>query len=95
MSFIREISIKQYTPLIHFQWGQGAPCLRATELKPKIYRFIKDTLPNIQADWGENTEKAIKKILKEKRGQRVASPYYLEVIPNSKPQWYVPVAGGT
>lgn len=34
------IELKQHTPLIHFQHGQEGATLRATEVKPKLDRFI-------------------------------------------------------
>jgi len=35
------IPLKQHTPIIHFQHDQAGATLRATELKPKIDRFIR------------------------------------------------------
>jgi hypothetical protein len=35
-----EITLKQHTPLIHFQHEQDGATLRATEVKPKLDRFI-------------------------------------------------------
>ncbi len=35
-----EIKLKQHTPIIHFQHHQEGATLRATELKPKLDRFI-------------------------------------------------------
>ncbi len=34
------ITLKQHTPLIHFQHEQAGAILRATELKPKLDKFI-------------------------------------------------------
>lgn len=42
------IKLKQYTPIIHFQHDQKGATLRASELKPKLDRFLKkrvDSLP--------------------------------------------------
>lgn len=36
-----EFTLKQHTPLIHFQWDQEGATLRATEVKPKLDKFIK------------------------------------------------------
>lgn len=36
------IHLKQHTPLLHFQHGQQCATLRATEVKPKLDKFIKD-----------------------------------------------------
>jgi len=41
MSGIRlEVKLKQHTPLIHFQYDQDGASLRASEVKPKLDRFI-------------------------------------------------------
>jgi len=37
-----KVKLKQHTPLIHFQWGQEGATLRATEVKPKLDRYIKE-----------------------------------------------------
>lgn len=34
------IKLRQHTPLIHFQWAQEGAGLRATEVKPKLDKFI-------------------------------------------------------
>lgn len=36
----RTISIKQVTPIIHFQWNEEGACIRGSEFKPKFDRFI-------------------------------------------------------
>ena len=35
-----QVKLKQHTPLIHFQWNQKGATLRASELKPKLDKFI-------------------------------------------------------
>ena len=35
-----EFTLKQHTPIIHFQHDQEGATLRATEVKPKLDRFI-------------------------------------------------------
>ena len=35
-----EIKLKQHTPLIHFQYDQEGATLRASEVKPKLDKFI-------------------------------------------------------
>lgn len=35
-----KVKLKQHTPLIHFQWDQKGATLRASEVKPKLDRFI-------------------------------------------------------
>ena len=34
------VTLKQHTPLIHFQPGQCGATLRASEVKPKLDKFI-------------------------------------------------------
>ncbi|WP_053070870.1 hypothetical protein [Clostridium novyi] len=36
------VTLKQHTPLIHFQWYQKGAILRASEVKPKLDRFLKE-----------------------------------------------------
>jgi hypothetical protein len=40
-----EFKLKQHTPIIHFQSEQAGATLRATELKPKLDRFLHRTFP--------------------------------------------------
>lgn len=52
--------LKQQTPLIHFQYNQSGATLRATEVKPKLDRFIIDKLggkENVDKSWFINYEK--------------------------------------
>jgi len=49
--FKLEFILKQHTPIIHFQFEQMGATLRATELKPKLDRFLIDidkTLPYME-----------------------------------------------
>lgn len=39
-NFKLEMQLEQYTPLLHFQGEQAGACLRATEVKPKLDRFV-------------------------------------------------------
>lgn len=39
-----EVKLKQHTPLIHFQWEQKGATLRASEVKPKLDRFVLEKL---------------------------------------------------
>lgn len=54
MSFVLTYELKQETPIIHFQHNQSGATLRATEVKPKLDRFIIKKLggvKNISKDW--------------------------------------------
>ncbi len=58
--FKLEFQLKQHTPLIHFQYKQAGATLRATELKPKLDRFIVKKLggkDKIDKSWFVNEEK--------------------------------------
>ena len=51
---IIEFTLKQHTPLIHFQHDQQGATLRATEVKPKLDRFLISRLngwENISESW--------------------------------------------
>lgn len=45
-----EFTLKQHTPLIHFQADQSGATLRATELKPKFDKFLKEYVFNGNSD---------------------------------------------
>lgn len=49
--FTRTIYLVQHTPIIHFQYDQEGTTLRATELKPKLDRFIFEQLDEIPKNW--------------------------------------------
>lgn len=52
-----EIKLKQHTPLIHFQHDQEGATLRASEVKPKLDKFILTRLGNGVYQVGINTAK--------------------------------------
>jgi hypothetical protein len=39
---IFEIELKQHSPMIHFQYDQEGACLRASDVKPRLDRFIRE-----------------------------------------------------
>ncbi len=45
-----QFTLKQHTPLIHFQHDQAGATLRATEVKPKLDRFIIEKLTRLKGD---------------------------------------------
>jgi len=53
-------TLKQHTPIIHFQHDQDGATLRASEVKPKLDRFIIEKLgmENIDKAWYNNPKKA-------------------------------------
>lgn len=52
-----EIKLKQHTPLIHFQHDQEGATLRASEIKPKLDKFILTRLGNGEYQAGINLAK--------------------------------------
>jgi len=53
-NFKLEFKLKQHTPIIHFQHDQNGATLRATELKPKLDKFLKEKRPDLP--FGEHGE---------------------------------------
>lgn len=58
------VTLKQHTPLIHFQHDQEGATLRASEVKPKLDKFIISRLTNEQKEEGRRDG-----WLKEKEGK--------------------------
>lgn len=61
-----EFTLKQHTPLIHFQHDQAGATLRATEVKPKLDQFIIEKLlmeQNIRFDYYEPQTDGSKKFI--------------------------------
>ncbi len=86
--FKLEVKLKQHTPLIHFQSEQVGATLRATEVKPKLDRFLIEKKTKIFNDY----EKA-KKVFKEKyahflvgggKSEHVALDYKMKIIISSE-----------
>lgn len=56
-----EITLKQHTPLIHFQWYQDGATLRASEVKPKLDKFLISQIKDIEnKPFFNNEYKALK-----------------------------------
>lgn len=55
------VELQQHTPIIQFQHEQAGATLRASELKPKIDRFVLDELKNIDMALYQKHEALIKK----------------------------------
>ena len=72
--------LKQQTPIIHFQHDQTGATLRATEVKPKLDRWIKE-------QYGKPIPKAWKV------GQHEALNYKLKILPDGKGEsWHIPTS---
>ena len=50
--------LRQLTPMIHFQAEEAGACLRASEVKPKLDKFIRSRIKDIPEDWYIYREKA-------------------------------------
>jgi hypothetical protein len=72
-----EVRLKQHTPLIHFQHDQEGATLRASEVKPKLDRFIKGSLKKLNPGIYGKYEKLIALIPDE--NNKGNSPYKLSI----------------
>ncbi len=57
--FRLEFKLKQHTPIIHFQSEQSGATLRATELKPKLDRFLLENVEGIPFKENANKHKSL------------------------------------
>jgi len=58
-NFKIEFTLKQHTPIIHFQNNQFGSTLRATELKPKFDKFLLENIKDIPYKKNANGHKSI------------------------------------
>jgi len=58
-NFKVEFTLKQHTPIIHFQSEQSGATLRATELKPKFDRFLLENVEDIPFIKNANKHKSL------------------------------------
>ena len=58
-NFKVEFTLKQHTPIIHFQAGQRGATLRASELKPKFDRFLLENVKDIPYKENPNGHKSL------------------------------------
>lgn len=54
-----KVTLKQHTPLIHFQYDQDGATLRASEVKPRLDKFIIDRLGGTRAEKFEKIKKSL------------------------------------
>jgi len=57
--FKKTFTLKQHTPMIHFQSDQSGATLRATELKPKFDRFLLEQVEDIPFKKNANGHKSL------------------------------------
>ena len=55
--FNKSFPLKQHTPLIHFQHDKEGATLRATEVKPRLDRLLKERLGDtVKPEWVQKEE---------------------------------------
>jgi hypothetical protein len=75
-NFKVEFKLKQHTPIIHFQSDQSGATLRATELKPKLDRFLLQIVPDLSYRENANGDKSLeyKVKIEQDRSTRIEIP---------------------
>lgn len=76
------ITLKQHTPLIHFQHDQENATLRASEVKPKLDRFILTKLG--KGDYNAGVSEAKDRNWLVGKGEYPALDYKMRIIPQEK-----------
>lgn len=72
-----KIKLKQHTPLIHFQHDQEGATLRASEVKPKLDRFVLTKLG--EGDFKVGIERAKKKGWLIGKGEHLSLDYKMKI----------------
>lgn len=81
------VTLKQHTPLIHFQHDQEGATLRASEVKPKLDRFILTKLGNGKYEDGIEVAKTKGWLLG--KGDHPALDYKMRIVANERPEEYL------
>jgi hypothetical protein len=89
-----KFTLRQQTPLIHFQHDQAGATLRATEVKPKLDRFIIEKLTGLH---GEDAFDAFKANAEWKKwlvgkGEHPALDYKMRIIHSGSTDYFLPLA---
>ena len=82
-----KVTLKQHTPLIHFQHDQDGATLRASEVKPKLDRFILTKLGNGNYQEGVKQAKANGWLVG--KGEHPALDYKMRIVAEGKRQEYM------
>lgn len=81
--FKLEFTLKQHTPLIHFQHDQDGATLRATEVKARLDRFIREKFLHLQSTRANANIERLKKLVQEyfpkPNSKPTPSPYRLKL----------------
>ena len=90
-----EFTLKQHTPLIHFQHDQAGATLRATEVKPKLDRFLIEKLELTKLITKDNKTVTVPKEDYEtwfNNKDRLSLDYKIHFNPTSdSSDWYLPL----
>ena len=81
-----EFTLKQHTPIIHFQHDQDGATLRATEVKPKLDRYIIEKFggkDKMEKSWFKNFEKGSLDYKMRIVANGASSLYWISSNPNS------------
>ena len=81
-----KVQLKQHTPIIHFQHDQEGATLRASELKPKLDKYLIEKFEKENIDY--------KKWLIGK-GEHQALNYKVKIITDGNFSYYFPFASKT
>lgn len=73
-----KVTLKQHTPLIHFQHDQDGATLRASEVKPKLDRFVLEKLGNGQYQKGVDIAKKNNWLVG--KGEHSALDYKMKIV---------------
>ena len=84
-SFKREYTLKAHSPLIHFQYDNSGATLRATEVKPKLDRYIiyKKGRDNIPESWKRDNNDKKDKTDSDNKSEKAKSfslKYQLRIV---------------
>jgi len=74
-----EFTLKQHTPMIHFQSEQKGATLRATELKPKLDRFLLEHVEGIPFKENANGHRSLDYKVKIEANQSEKSKYQTHI----------------
>jgi len=85
--FKLEFTLKQHTPIIHFQSEQSGATLRATELKPKLDRFLMEQVEGIPFKENANGHRSLDYKVKIEAKTEISdietiNPRNQKIIPN-------------
>lgn len=76
-----EFTLKQHTPLIHFQHNQEGATLRASEVKPKLDWYLREAFMQIRPDIYKKFCDLIALLPDSSKEENKSSPYKLVIQP--------------